>query len=38
MIGGAPVTQEFVKEVGGDIYAIDAFDAVRKAKEAVSHR
>jgi 5-methyltetrahydrofolate--homocysteine methyltransferase len=38
MIGGAPVTQEFVREVGGDLYAVDAFKAVKKAEEAMSHR
>jgi len=38
MIGGAPVTQEFVKEAGGDLYGVDAFDAVRKAKEALASR
>ena len=33
MVGGRPVTEDFIKEVGADAYAKDAVDAVRKAKE-----
>jgi 5-methyltetrahydrofolate--homocysteine methyltransferase len=36
MIGGAPVTRDFVRAVGGDLYAADAFEAVRAAREAVA--
>jgi 5-methyltetrahydrofolate--homocysteine methyltransferase len=38
MIGGAPITQEFVIEVGGDLYAADAFEAVKIAKEVIANR
>jgi 5-methyltetrahydrofolate--homocysteine methyltransferase len=37
MIGGAPITQEFVIEVGGDLYAADAFEAVKVAKEVIAN-
>ena len=33
MAGGAPVTEEFVKQIGGDGYATNAGAAVDKAKE-----
>ena len=33
MIGGAPVTQEFAKQIGADGYAPDAASAVQKVKE-----
>ena len=33
MIGGAPVTEEYAKEIGADGYAPDAASAVGKAKE-----
>lgn len=33
MFGGAPVTQEYVDQIGGDGYAPDAANAARKAKE-----
>jgi methanogenic corrinoid protein MtbC1 len=33
MVGGAPVTDEFVKKIGGDGYASNAGAAVDKAKE-----
>ncbi len=33
MVGGAPVTQEYVNEITADIYAADAASAARKAKE-----
>jgi 5-methyltetrahydrofolate--homocysteine methyltransferase len=33
MAGGAPVTDEFVKKIGGDGYASNAGAAVDKAKE-----
>jgi 5-methyltetrahydrofolate--homocysteine methyltransferase len=35
MIGGAPVTERFAREIGADIYAADASSAARRAKEAV---
>ncbi|ADI74780.1 methyltransferase cognate corrinoid protein [Methanohalobium evestigatum Z-7303] len=35
MIGGAPVSQKWADEIGADIYAENAADAVKKAKEAV---
>lgn len=33
LLGGAPVTQEFAKEIGADAYAHDGFEAVRLARE-----
>ncbi len=33
MIGGAPITEEYAKEIGADGYAPDAASAVEKAKE-----
>jgi dimethylamine corrinoid protein len=33
MFGGAPVTQEWVKEIGGDGYAENAIEAVNVAKK-----
>jgi 5-methyltetrahydrofolate--homocysteine methyltransferase len=33
MFGGAPVTQEYVDQIGGDGYARDAASAAQKAKE-----
>jgi len=36
MVGGAPVTQQFVDEVGADAYANDAVEAVKKAKALIS--
>jgi len=33
MVGGAPVTQEFAKQIGADGYAPDAASAVQKVKE-----
>jgi trimethylamine corrinoid protein len=33
MFGGAPVTQEWVSQIGGDGYADNAADGVRIAKE-----
>ena len=35
MVGGPPLSAEYAKEVGADIYAGDAFEAVAKVKEAV---
>lgn len=35
IVGGAPVTQEFAKEIGADGYAMDAGSAAVKAKEIV---
>jgi 5-methyltetrahydrofolate--homocysteine methyltransferase len=36
MIGGAPITQEFAKEIGADGYAPDAASAVDVAKQLVA--
>lgn len=36
MVGGAPVTAEFAKEIGADAYAPHAAEAVRLAKELVA--
>lgn len=33
MVGGAPVTQEFVDEIGADAYTENAAEAAKKAKE-----
>jgi len=35
MVGGAPVTEEWVERIGGDLYAPDAGTAARKAKAAM---
>jgi 5-methyltetrahydrofolate--homocysteine methyltransferase len=35
MIGGAPLSQEFCREIGADAYGVDARDAVLKAKELI---
>ncbi len=35
MVGGAAVTEDFAKKIGADIYAKDAIEAVRLAKEYV---
>jgi dimethylamine corrinoid protein len=32
MIGGAPVTEAWAREIGADAYGEDALDAIRKAK------
>lgn len=36
MIGGAPLTQSFAEQIGADIYAKDAVEAVRKAKSLIN--
>jgi len=36
MIGGAPVSEDFVPEAGADFYAPDASSAARRAKEVMS--
>ena len=36
MVGGAPITQEFVDEIGADAYTPDAASAAQKAKEFVA--
>jgi corrinoid protein of di/trimethylamine methyltransferase len=36
MVGGAPVTEEFAKEIGADIYGANAASSVDKAKEALA--
>jgi 5-methyltetrahydrofolate--homocysteine methyltransferase len=33
LIGGAPLSLEFCKEIGADAYGVDAMDAVAKVKE-----
>jgi 5-methyltetrahydrofolate--homocysteine methyltransferase len=33
MVGGAPVTQEWVKQIGADGYSEDAIGAARVAKQ-----
>jgi 5-methyltetrahydrofolate--homocysteine methyltransferase len=33
MVGGAPVTDEFARQIGADGYAADAASAVSKLKE-----
>ena len=35
MIGGAPVTERYAREIGADIYSPDASSAARRAKEAL---
>jgi len=35
MVGGAPVTPEFAKEIGADIYTKDAAEAVKVAKQLI---
>jgi 5-methyltetrahydrofolate--homocysteine methyltransferase len=35
MVGGAPVTEKFAKDIGADAYAPDAASAVEKARELV---
>jgi 5-methyltetrahydrofolate--homocysteine methyltransferase len=35
MVGGAPVTDDFRKNVGADIYAEDAASAAEAAKQAI---
>jgi methanogenic corrinoid protein MtbC1 len=32
MIGGAPVTEAWAREIGADAYGEDALDAIKKAK------
>jgi 5-methyltetrahydrofolate--homocysteine methyltransferase len=36
MVGGAVVTQEFADEIGADLYAADALEAVARAKELLA--
>jgi len=36
VVGGAPVTQEFAKQIGADGYAPDAASAVQKVKELLN--
>lgn len=35
MVGGAPLTEQFAREIGADLYAADASAAAREAKAAV---
>ena len=36
IIGGAPLSQEFCREIGADAYGVDARDAVLKVKELMN--
>lgn len=36
MVGGPPLSPEYAKEIGADIYATDAVQAAAKAKEAMT--
>jgi len=36
IVGGAPVTEEWAKQIGADAYGKDAYDAVRKVKELLN--
>jgi 5-methyltetrahydrofolate--homocysteine methyltransferase len=36
IIGGAPLSMDFCKEIGADSYGVDAMDAVAKVKELMS--
>ena len=36
MVGGAVVTQEYADEIGADMYAADALEAVAKAKQLLA--
>lgn len=38
MVGGAVVTQEFADEIGADLYAADALEAVAKAKKLLASK
>jgi len=35
MVGGAPVTEKFARDIGADGYAPDAASAVEKARELI---
>jgi 5-methyltetrahydrofolate--homocysteine methyltransferase len=36
IIGGAPLSSDFCKEIGADAYGVDAMDAVAKVKELMN--
>jgi 5-methyltetrahydrofolate--homocysteine methyltransferase len=36
MIGGAPITDQYAREIGADIYATDAASAAARAKQSIS--
>ncbi len=36
MIGGAPITNQYAREIGADIYAADAASAATRAKQSIS--
>jgi 5-methyltetrahydrofolate--homocysteine methyltransferase len=36
MVGGAVVTQEYADQIGADIYADDAMEAVEKVKQIMA--
>ncbi|HBM75090.1 MAG TPA: cobalamin-binding protein, partial [Clostridiaceae bacterium] len=38
MIGGAPVTENYAKEISADIYTPDAASAAEKAREAITKK
>ena len=38
MIGGAPITEDFAKQIGADYYTADAASAAETAKVAVANR
>jgi methanogenic corrinoid protein MtbC1 len=33
IVGGAPLSEEYAKKVGADLYAVDAVEAVRKLRD-----
>jgi 5-methyltetrahydrofolate--homocysteine methyltransferase len=35
IVGGAPLSEEYAKKVGADLYAVDAVEAVRKLRDHV---
>ena len=37
-IGGAPISEEFAKKIGADLYGDDAFDAIHKLDRIASNR
>lgn len=38
IVGGAPVSEEYAKKIGADLYAADAVEAVRKLKEYIKRK
>ncbi len=35
MVGGAPITESYAREIGADLYAPDAASAASRAKELI---